>query len=216
MFDPLLSGPIKRICFLGDSICFGQYVQPTERFVHMLGERLGQNFQVENRSVCGDTTDLARARLRQGVAFPYGAVVLQFGMNDCNYWKSVPGQPRVGPREFRQNLEWMIHFLQGHGVAKIILQTNHPTLRIHDFLPGSDRTYEDSNLEYNQLIRDTATSLGNEVCLCDCYHLVSQLLDDTKQDLKTLLLEDGLHLGPAGHQVFCQFYLTLFQRLFED
>lgn len=207
---------MKRICFIGDSICFGQYVEPQQAFVHLLSERLGPDFQIENRSVCGETTTLAKLRLQQGLDFPYQAAVLQFGMNDCNYWKTAPGRPRVAPSEFRQNLAWMTQFLQVRGVPRVILQTNHPTLRTRDFLPGSSCTYEDSNLEYNELIRKMASVLGPPVYLFDCHRLVSQLLDAKGSHLDTLLLQDGLHLGPMGHQVFCQLYLSLFERFFED
>jgi lysophospholipase L1-like esterase len=195
---------------MGDSITFGQHVDPSLRWsslVHAYYEARFQDtdihVQVLNRGISGETTRMGLERFAADVqnAFP-DLMTLQFGLNDCNCWLSDRGLPRVSPAAFHANLVEMIERARHFGCHHIILSTNHVTLRRKPMLSGE--RYEAANARYSGILRSVAKETG--VILCDIRQTFEPFLDD---ELSRMLLPypDHLHLSAEGNKVY---YRTIF------
>jgi acyl-CoA thioesterase-1 len=200
----------KRLVFFGDSICVGQgvslhkgWVPRLAAHVESLAHSLGTDVVVVNASVNGSTTRQALERMpyevqSQGVD---GAIV-QFGMNDCNYWESDRGLPRVGHDAFCANLLEIVDRAVRFGARRVILNTNHPTTRTQPIMPWARCSYQESNERYNSLIREAASRRPEHVTLVDIERHVLERIGSGRATLETLLLADGLHLSEHGHALY--------------
>lgn len=107
----------KTIMILGDSLSAGYGIDAQQGWVHLLQQRLNQQYpkqhKVVNASVSGETTSGALARLPKLIqAHRPDVLVIELGGND-----GLRGQP---PKMIQQNLEKMIQ--QGQqNKAKVIL-----------------------------------------------------------------------------------------------
>lgn len=203
--------PIK-IYFFGDSICFGQYVSTHKTWVVKISEKLseitqqyGADIIVQNPSISGNTTIDALKRINYDVlAHKPDILLVQFGMNDCNYWQAQGGNPRVGKEEFMANMERIIELAFSAGVKKLFLNTNHISVRDSKLMPHAELTYAQSNEYYNRIIRSITTE-NKEVVLNDMEEAFKEYGDKT--DIISLLLPepDLVHLSEQGHE----FYFSL-------
>ena len=197
-----------RIYFFGDSICFGQYVSPHLTWVHHLSrwvtDRIaerGMQCLVQNPSVNGNTTRMALERMPYDVlAHNPDVVLVQFGMNDCNYWRTDNGVPRVSPAEFEANLIDIVDRCFHAGARSVLLNTNHPTTRTQGEVYPGKGSYEESNRSYNAIIRSVAASYDGNVRLCD----IEAVFRNAGGELAQYVLEDGLHLSVAGHRLYVE------------
>lgn len=184
-----------KIIFFGDSICTGQYISLHKGWVAQISKRLEGSAIVLNSSVNGRTT-------RQAIEdMPYhiqkqrpDILIIQFGMNDCNYWESDKGVPRVSPSAFHANLIEIVTRARIFGTKHIFMNTNHSTL-VRKKMPYTNITYEESNKYYNELIREATKKSG--VILND---IEKKFL--TKENLQDFLLPDMLHLNEIGHALY--------------
>jgi lysophospholipase L1-like esterase len=200
---------------MGDSITFGQYVDPEQRWTSLIGDALVRhylptpiNLHLINAGVSGETT-------RQGLErFPAAVqqhrpdiVTLQYGLNDCNCWITDAGLPRVSEAAFRANLIEMIERSRRFGARHIILSTNHPTLR-HKVLMSGD-SLETRRRRYNDHLREVASLTGVE--LCDVEAGFAHL---DRRELAAMLLPypDQLHLSVAGHRLYASRLQPLVER----
>ena len=199
-----------KIVFFGDSICVGQgvaihngWVSRISKEVESLGNALGAAFVVVNSSVNGDTTRGALERMPYEVQ-TLGAVIMivQFGLNDCNYWLTDKGLPRVSAEAFAANLKEITQRGLNFGTQHIFVHTNHPTLRNKERMTHSDITFQESNLAYNILIRETVSQLPENVTLIDIEAEFENRFSSGKYSLEQLLLPDCLHLSKVGHNVY--------------
>lgn len=199
----------NRVIFFGDSICFGQgvsihkgWVPRLAAHIEHLAARLGRELVIVNASVNGNTTRQALERMPYDVqSHGVGVLLVQFGMNDCNYWLSDKGHPRVSPAAFAANLSEIIQRGITFGAQKILLNTNHPTTRTDELMPGSDKCYQDSNRIYNELIRQVARQHPEHVLLNDIEQIfVKECRNGIRLD--DLLLSDKLHLSAKGHDLY--------------
>jgi len=203
------AGPL-RIVFFGDSVCVGQGISIHRSWVSRLSARLDELDQdgkphlvVVNASVNGNTTRQALERMpyeiqSQGVAL----LLMQFGMNDCNFWLSDRGLARVSPKSFAANLEEIIERGFKFGASRIFVNTNHPTTRDRELMPHTKTTYEANNRRYNQLIRDVVGGLDERVVLNDIERSFLEQTGGDRSRLMELLLDDELHLSVKGHDVY--------------
>ncbi len=198
--------------FFGDSICFGQMSSPHHGWVTRLAQLLeecgaaqGAEVTLQNPSVSGNTTRQALERMAYDVQ-QYGVdmLLIQFGMNDCNYWQTDRGNPRVSKKAFEANLEEMIARGRSFGAREIIMPTNHTTTRTTERMQHTALTYEESNREYNAIIRKVAAS--QKVELVDMEAIFTQHVAGSRARAQELLHEDGLHLSVKGHDLY---YKTL-------
>jgi len=203
---------LAKLYLFGDSICFGQLVSSHQTWATALAAALesvddvGCQFVVQNAGVNGNTTRQALERIHDDLlSHSPDFVLIQFGMNDCNYWLTDHGTPRVSKKGFVANLEEIVEKAIAAGASRCILNTNHLSLR-GNFDHLDDKSYEESNSEYSELIRRAYENLqvrGFQVNIIDIEAAWRRYLrEDCSNKLEELLLEDGIHLSPAGHLLY--------------
>jgi len=200
---------MKKLIFFGDSICAAQYIPIHKGWVSRLSETLYGKFIVLNSSVNGRTSRQALEDMPYHIQEQYPDVlVIQFGMNDCNYWKSDKGSPRVSAKAFEANLEEIIKRAFIFGARKIFLNTNHPTGLTKDKIPYTNITYEDSNRQYNDIIRIVASKQNSKVILND----IEDKFIKSKLNIRDLLLQDLLHPNELGHRMYFNIINSVIER----
>jgi len=214
-----------RIVFFGDSISVGQYVSVHRGWVSQLSRRLtalaeerGASVRVANASVNGNTTRLALERMPQDVQKDgVDLLVVQFGLNDCNYWQTDGGVPRVSPRAFAANLEEIVARGYRFGAGSVVLATNHPSGRdLHPMSPTGE-PYQAGNVRYNAIIREVAGALAGRVVLADVEAAFLERTAGRRESLLPLLLPDPdlLHLSGRGHDVYVEILGPVLERELE-
>ena len=205
-----LKKPPIRLVFFGDSICVGQgisvhsgWVTRIAASVEEMGKLIGRDILVVNSSVNGNTTRQALERMPYDVQSHHvDMMIVQFGMNDCNYWQTDKGNPRVSLKAFSANLEEIIMRGKSFGAKKIVLNTNHLTARTTHKMPYTDLTYEQSNQQYNGVIREIAQKQGEDVILVDVERIFKDYIREKSMNPQEFVLEDGLHLNLQGHDLY--------------
>jgi lysophospholipase L1-like esterase len=192
------------VVHMGDSITFGQYLDPALRWTTLIEDQLHDAFGADveirafNRGISGETTRMGLERFPRDVQdLRPDVMTLQFGLNDCNCWVSDEGLPRVSEAAFRANLVEMIERARRFGARAIVLATNHRTLR-RDTLPSGE-VYEDANERYSGIVRDVAAETG--VDLCDI-RAAFDPFDDERLAAMVLPAPDLLHLSEEGNAVY--------------
>jgi lysophospholipase L1-like esterase len=199
-----------RVTFFGDSICVGQGVSIYRGWVTRVAARLeelgtecSREIIVSNSSVNGSTTRQALERMPYDVqSHGVDILIVQFGLNDCNYWQSDAGLPRVSPEGYAANLKEILRRGTTFGAKRIFLHNNHPTTRVTQRFPQTDLTYEDSNRQYNAIVRQVARNSGPDISFMDIEAAFHRFTERRLDRLKALLLPDGLHLSAAGHELY--------------
>lgn len=189
---------MKFIIF-GESVCYGQYVSPHLIWASKLSEFLQNRldaFWLNNSSGNGDTTRTAIERMPFDVQ-SHGVDIFytQFGFNDCNYWKSDCGVPRVSETAFKFNMLEIIERARKFGAKKVFVGTNHPSQKTSKF-DGLDFSFQESNEKYNEIIRDVAQE--SNAILVD--H--ENIWKSKSLNLNDYLLQDQIHLNQLGHQIY--------------
>ena len=200
--------PIK-VTFFGDSTCVGQGVSLYKGWVtrvaaklHIVSEEIGRPIIVANSSINGRTTrqaleDMPYHVQSQGIDI----IIVQFGLNDCNYWESDRGLPRVSKSAFIANLNEIIDRSLTFGADKVLVNTNHPTARSNKIIPFTNINYEDSNAAYNAAIRELCMSRPKDISFQDVGGHFNDLIKNGER-IENLLLDDGLHLSERGHEIY--------------
>jgi acyl-CoA thioesterase-1 len=197
-----------NVFFFGDSVCSGQGVALHKGWVTRIsaslcrmGERYGKDVVVINASVNGNTTRQALERMPYDVqSHGVDIIIIQFGLNDCNFWESDHGHPRVSPEAFRANLNEIIQRAFTFGAQSVFLNTNHPTGR-YQVISHTEASYESYNIAYNKVIRSVCHSRP-KVILNDIEAAFDQATNGDKERLSSLLLPDMLHLSETGHDLY--------------
>lgn len=215
-----------RVVFFGDSIYVGQYVSAHRGWVTQISARLEAiaaeqrvSLCVVNASVNGNTTRLALERMPQDVQNDGADVLLvQFGLNDCNYWQTDGGVPRVSPKAFAANLEEIVERGRRFGATRVLLDNNHPSGRDQDPLPALGEPYERSNERYNEIIRRVAHELGDRVVFTDVEAAFKRHTRGSRERLLELLqgAPDLIHLSEAGHDFYREVLGPVVERAFLD
>ena len=203
-----------RVVFFGDSICVGQHVSVHRSWVTRISARLeevgarhGVPLRVANASVNGNTTRMALERMPQDVQKDgVDVLIVQFGLNDCNYWQTDGGVPRVSVSGFAANLEEIVDRGYVFGASRVLLNTNHPTARDREPLLFLGEPYERSNERYNEITRSVARALGDRVVLTDMEAAFRRQTGGSRDKLLPLLQPepDLLHLSEAGHDLYVE------------
>lgn len=202
--------PPRRIVVFGDSISFGQgvslhkgWVPRISGHIEQLGRRQGLDLVVVNASVNGSTTRQALERMPYEVqSHGLDVLLVQFGMNDCNYWQTDRGMPRVSRAAFRANLEEIIDRGFRFGARLVLLNSNHPTGRDRERLPFSEISYEESNKRYNEEIRAVGCRGDARILFTDIEQIFEAEIGGDRRRLEMLLLPDLLHPSEAGHDLY--------------
>jgi len=212
-----MQSTVLRICYFGDSITYGLGHDHKGVDIHRrwtaLVDKVLQKYEAKgifiyslNLGENGNTTRNGLERLQEVYAFNPDLVTIQFGMNDCNYWLSDRGLPRVNPISFKFNLKEMIEKLFAAKVKSILLITNHLIPVEKKMLNG--KSYNENNRFYNQIIREVARECG--VTLCD----IEILLADSIDNKKLFLEENGrwIHLSELGNQRYAEEILPFIEK----
>lgn len=201
-----------NIFIFGDSIPYGQFVSPHKNWVVRISHKLSvdypsSNIVVMNSSISGNTTRMALERMQFDVqSHGIEMLLIQFGMNDCNYWETDRYLPRVNKEAFKHNLIEIILRGRVFGAKKIFISTNHPTLKTQPFSHFPKITYQQSNESYNKVIRHVARQ--TKCILIDHERKWKNELKKGVQ-LKNLLLKDGIHLSNEGHDLYFSYVMPL-------
>ena len=168
------------IVTIGDSITYGQLLaNQRDAWPHLL-----QNHRVISRGVPGDTTRLGLERFPKDVqALEPTTVVIQFGHNDANRWKSDRGLHRVSPAAFKVNLIEMVDRARTFKAEPMLCSLT-PTFR--------NAGFAEDVAHYDQIVRRVADD-------------ESVRLIDVRAAFGAgdgFLLADGLHLSERGHEVY--------------
>jgi len=201
-----------RIVFFGDSICVGQGVSLYKGWVTRIAQELDELSEQHGREIIVVNSSINGRITRQALEdMPYHVqsngvdiMIVQFGMNDCNYWESDKGLPRVSKKAFRANLEEIIERGENFGAKRIILNNNHPTSRNKEIFPQTNLTYQKSNEEYSQIIRELALELNDKITFNDVEAHFNEKLAQG-HNIEDYLLSDQLHLSEKGHQIYYDF-----------
>jgi acyl-CoA thioesterase-1 len=211
------NAPIK-VTFFGDSTCVGQGVSIYQGWVTKIakhfddyGQKINQEILVSNRSINGRTSrqaleDMPYQIQSQGIDI----LVVQFGLNDCNYWATDHGLPRVSLTGFIENLREIILRAERSGVYRILLNNNHPTARDKAIMAGTTMTYEASNRCYNAAIRKLAADLPSSIRFQDVESFFNSNINK-QQPIEKFLLSDGLHPSIAGHEQYFRLMCPVIQ-----
>ncbi len=203
---------VIKVLFFGDSICVGQHVSIHRGWVTRTSARLSELGQKHNTQIIVGNASANGRTTRQALEImPYeiqsqraDIMIIQFGMNDCNYWETDRGLPRVSPNAFKANLEEIITRAFNFGVKKVFLNTNHPTGRDQERMTFTDISYEQSNERYNQIIREVASSSKPKAILNDVENGFKAYTDGKRERLLELLMPhpDLLHPSEDGHDLY--------------
>ena len=190
------------VVYMGDSITAGQYVEPELRWTEIISARLTRkylntavNLLMFTRGVSGETTRQGLERFPADVqsAAP-DVMTLQYGLNDCNCWVTDRGLPRVSEPAYRANLVEMVERARSFGARRVILSTNHPTLRHKVLMCGE--SLETRRMRYNAIVRDVAEQTG--ATLCDIEQAFAQFVGSSLEEM-VMPYPDHLHLSRPGH-----------------
>jgi lysophospholipase L1-like esterase len=204
-----------KVFFFGDSICFGQGISLFMGWVSRLSEKLwqygnsiGTEIHLTNTSINGNTTRLALERMPYDVQSNQPDIlIVQFGMNDCNYWETDGGNPRVSLKAFEANLCEIIQRARSFGVQKIILNTNHPSARDKMTMAGTNITYQESNSLYNEAIRRVAhQNTDGLVSIVDIEKRFFEHFQKSGGNPADFVQKDLLHLNEDGHDLYFDIY----------
>jgi len=204
----------KSFYLFGDSICFGQRVSTNHTWAMALAIALNKlsifegNALLQNSSVNGNTTRQALERMHYDItSHSPDYLMIQFGMNDCNYWLTDIKLPRVSPKAFVANLEEIVLRSLASGTHHVFLNTNHPSLK-GKFSHLSERTYDQSNAEYCELIREAHRNMVKDqlpLTLIDIEAAWNRkLCENITETLDSFLLSDGVHLSVSGHRLYAE------------
>lgn len=212
-----------RLTFFGDSIFVGQGVSIYKSWINKIAERMDAytrdkafDILVTNSSVNGRTTRQALEDMPYHVQ-NNGAdiLVIQFGLNDCNYWATDRGLPRVSREAFIANIKEICMRGRTFGAARVLVNSSHPTTRNKVVLPNTDITYEDSNSAYCEALRRAFAGPGSEVMFQDLNAYFKEKYP-SNDELEKILLEDELHLSELGHEEYFQVMHPIVMRQIAD
>lgn len=209
-----------NLYFFGDSISFGQGISVDLTWVVQIAQKLHGQFPqnritVINASVNGNTTRMALERMPYDIqSHDVDILAIGFGMNDCNYWMTDKGIPRVSQNAFRANLQEIIDRAFYFGSKQVVLRTNHPSPR-KDYMINTNITYGESNHIYNEIIREVADN-NPEIIFVDMEHEFENYIFENMSQKDNLTLPDGVHLSLLGHQIYFECLYPVISKLVKD
>ena len=177
-----------KIIFFGDSITYGQYIDPKYTWTTIIANNLIKNKELITfrNAVSGETSRQLLLRYSRDVQeIKPDILTIQCCLNDCNYWKTDKGLPRVSKKSYRANLNEMIDRAEAFNIKKIIFIGSHPVTKK---ITGPI-TLEDSRREYNHIFKEV--SENRQITYID--------VESQFDNIDEYLLQDGIHLSEKGH-----------------
>lgn len=208
------------IYFFGDSIAFGQGVTICDTWVCKTAQYLKDYYKqrgetketiVNNMSINGNTTRMALERMPFDIqSKEIDILIVEFGMNDCNYWETDCGCSRVSPMAFEANLEEIIKRARIFHAKNVLLLTNHVSGKDSEAMPHTTITYQQNNEKYNEIIRRVASKNSGYVHLADMEKYFKEEInksDMPEKLIKDYLLPDLIHLSSLGHEMYYRYFI---------
>jgi lysophospholipase L1-like esterase len=196
-----------KIYFFGDSICVGQHITVHKAWVTQISQQLeidfpNKNITVSNPSISGNTTRQALERMSYDVSSHKPDILyIQFGLNDCNFWQTDYGSPRVSLNAYIANLQEIVDRAYCVGVEKILVGTNHCCSKGDEY-KKYNRQYYQSLIQHafnNKCqVLDTRDHIENNLCI---------------NDPQVYLLNDGIHLNLKGHKIYFEYIYPIIKDL---
>jgi lysophospholipase L1-like esterase len=178
---------MNKIVFFGDSITYGQYIDPKKIWTTIITNNLKSEKSITYcNAISGETSRQLLLRYSQDVQkIRPDILTIQCGLNDCNYWITDNGLPRVSKESYRANLNEMIDRAKIFNINKIIFIGSHPvTKKIKGLI-----TLEESRQEYNKIFKEVAEN--RQITYID--------IELQFDNIDEYLLDDGIHLSEKGH-----------------
>jgi lysophospholipase L1-like esterase len=192
-----------KIVFFGDSITFGHGVSVCDIFPVKIAKEL-PGCTITNMSHNGDTTRMALERMSFDIQpHWFNVMLIQFGLNDCNYWISDNRMPRISKESFEANLYEIIDRAFARNINEVFLLTNHPVQKTENF-PNLNISLQKSNEEYNRIIRLVSFNTGLKLI---------DIEKEFKDEDLNLILHDGTHLSKLGHKFYAEIILPYLKKL---
>tara|TARA_Y100000310_G_scaffold335940_1_gene419216 strand:- start:1340 stop:2002 length:663 start_codon:yes stop_codon:yes gene_type:complete len=208
---------IIKLCYFGDSITYGlghdhQGVNIIDRWSSLVDQKLkileNKNIFVYsiNLGVNGDTTRNGLERLPEVYIFNPDLIMIQFGMNDCNYWFSDNGLPRVNTVSFKHNLLELINKCLSSGVKQIILSTNH-LIPVNKKMVNN-QYYNENNSIYNVIIREVVKETNTVLCDIENYFI------NYSENKVNFLNEENkwIHLSTEGNKLYSDIIFPIIKK----
>ena len=196
----------------GDSIAVGQKISVHESWAVSLSRALTDlepEIIFQNASVNGNTTRLALERLGSEVlALRPKFVIVQFGLNDSNFWESDFGKPRVSRRAFRANLSEILEKISSVGPKQVFINTNHPS-RKSPYKHQSRISHGASSAKYNEVIREVADEYARTLGQITLIDVERDWALKEEEVQAQLLLQDGVHLSALGHKAYSELVVPI-------
>ncbi len=180
---------MKKIVFFGDSITYGQHINPKYIWTTIITNNLNKKKKKINsfsNGISGYTSSQLLLILPKYIQeIKPNIITIQCGLNDCNYWVTDKGFPRVSKECYRNNLNKMIDLANKFEIEKIIFIGSHPVTKK---ILGP-MTLEKSRQEYNKIFIEVAQN--RKITYID--------IESQFENINEYLLIDGVHLNKKGH-----------------
>lgn len=129
--------------------------------------------------------------------------MVQFGLNDSNFWETDLGEPRVALRAFRENLNEILEKILRVSPKQIFINTNHPS-RKASYTHQPNISHEASSSKYNEAIREVAGKLSRIHGLITLIDIERDCFLSKGGSHPQFLLDDGVHLSESGHRAYSE------------
>jgi lysophospholipase L1-like esterase len=179
-------------------------VEPDDIYSARLESRLRLCYpgvSVINAGIRGNNTAHALERIERDVIDrrPDYCIVM-FAINDSAIDDPAAG-PRVAPERYSANLRQMVEVLRQRNIVPVLTTTTplSPSTPRREREPYRSLGVNHGLEDYAQRIRQTASQMA--VPLVDTYAAFLAAAGGTPDRLNRLLLADGMHMNPAGHDV---------------
>lgn len=192
----------SKLLMVGDSITTYRYGYARLLEALLALRRPADAGQVVNVAQSGYTsTHGLEATFTQFLAQQSDWVFIKFGVNDCKQFGGPAARTLVSMEEYRQNITAMVTAFRRYAGAQVVLLTPTPVVEsVANELPDFQAmrmTWSNANIAaFAETVRRIASEAGLPVVnLVETFGLAPD---------PALFLADGLHPGPAGHEVILE------------
>ena len=121
-------------------------------------------------------------------------LVIQLGINDSWYFKSLRGKANVSMLIFKKNMEIILAKSKEHNIRNLIFLTYHKLLK--NRLEVNNKTINQNLIRYVKTIKEFCKN--NKVMCIDIYNHTKKI----KPEKICLKLPDGVHLSENGTNIY--------------
>lgn len=177
-------------------ICFGDSITGSGRggWTDDVAAALGDEYEVTNRGVGGNTTQDALGRIEADVLELSPSVVLiEFGVNDCYVFADAQ-TGRVEAGQYQRNLREIVRLIAEANARPILIINHEPRRMEEQHQQGNGKTLQENLRAYNALARELARELS--LATID----ITAQLHEAEAD--AMLADDGIHLSQQGQAIY--------------